>query len=147
VNGAAVKFDAGPVEVVPIQSFEVPTVWLEIEELIAEICRLNLNRFAPHDFYRLLLTKECQLWVARRVNKIIAIGITAIRAFPHGKAAQVLGITGKEIDSWIKFEPMLLDWARGEGCSAIDGIARAGWKRKVKGWNEVGVVLTRSLAN
>ena len=59
----------------------------------------------------------------------------------------MIGITGKEIDSWIKFEPVLLRWAIGEGCTAIDGIARAGWKRKVKGWNEVGIILTRSLAN
>lgn len=135
------------VELVPVPSFRVPLVWDDIATHIKEILDLNLNRFSADDLYLELLRRKMQLWLIRRGKKILMVGVTVIRVYPTCKAANVIGISGTDIDSWIRFEQDLLKWARGEGCIGIEVVARKGWTRKLRGWKELGVVLSREIGD
>ena len=137
----------GTVELEPVPSYRVPLVWDDIESHIKEILDLNLNRFTADDLYLELLNKRMQLWRVIRGKKTLMVGVTMIRVYPTCKAANVIGISGTDIDSWMRFEPDLLKWARGEGCVGIEVVARRGWLRKLQGWKELGVVLSRPLGD
>jgi hypothetical protein len=137
----------GTVELEPIVSTRVPLVWDDIQPHVEEIIALNLGRISADDLYLELLQRKMQLWLIRRGKKVLMAGVTVIRVYPDCKAANVIGISGTDIDSWMKFEAELLKWAKAEGCVAIDVVARKGWLRKLKDWQELGVVLTRNLGD
>ncbi len=137
----------GRLELEPIPSFRVPLVWDEIQDQIKEILTLNMDRISADDLYLELLSRRMQLWLVKRGRKILMVGVTVIRVYPNCKSANVIGISGTDMDSWLKFEPDLVTWARGEGCSGIDVVARKGWMRKLDGWRELGVVLSKQLGD
>ncbi len=125
----------------------MPVVWDDVEEHIREIAHLNLDRFTPDDLYAELLGRRMQLWCVRRGRKIVMVGITAIRIFPRGKVAYVIGVSGSEMEHWLHFQPDLLKWAKGEGCQAVDAVVRKGWTRLLKDWKPIGEVISRSVGD
>lgn len=147
LNSSAANGRADKVELDPVLSVRVPLVWDDIQSHIAEIVALNLGRLSAEDLFIELIARRMQLWLVRRGRKILMAGITTIRVYPDCKTANVIGISGTDIDSWLRFEADIRTWAKGEGCVAIDVVSRRGWARKLQGWKEVGVVLTTSLGD
>lgn len=70
-----------------------------------------------------------QLW---RVPE--ACAVTTVQTFPRAKVCMILLCGGENMKAWIHHVDDICDWARKQGCDAVEIPGRRGWKR-VLNWD------------
>lgn len=130
-----------------IQPETLPDVWGAVRGLVQAACDGSSGKYVPADIIRLLASRHMQLWIVSTEDAPIAAVMTEIAVFPQRKVCRLLACTGEDFPSWLGFLDEIEAWARGHGCSAIEPLARPGWKRilKARGYAETHVILEKPL--
>jgi hypothetical protein len=124
----------------------VEDAWPACHALIEASCRKGGAEFTAGQ-----LRQECkagirQLWTIRQIGKgIVCAAVTSVMFFGGRKTVVWTALGGKNWDAWAHFEAIVAETAKHHGCEAIRGYCRRGWKRKLKDYREVGVILEREL--
>ena len=113
--------------------FEVISQADQLAPYIQEAAAGSNGKFLGVDIARLLARGEWQLWTAREAGQLKAVLMTRIVFYPQLKACQLLAAVGEERDAnMLPFMPDIEAWAKSQGCTLMEPIARAGWDRVLK---------------
>lgn len=122
---------------------KVEPLWPLVEPLLQKAIDRSLGEYLSGDIYGFLINQEMQLWIAG-TDGIDAAMVTQIVTYPRKKFCNVVLIGGANLKSWIDSQPILLEWAKEQGCTAVRSTGRRGWHR-VLGWKEAYTVSTKEL--
>jgi hypothetical protein len=103
----------------------------QLRPLIRKLEPYLEGRFDEDSLVETLKGGSMDLWVAVTDNdKIIAIQITQVQSYPLKKVLFSLFTAGENMALWAdKMTEALVDIARENGCSSIEGRGRPGWRR------------------
>jgi len=85
-----------------------------------------------------------QLWCSQNDKEIEAALVTTIQNKGHIRWCLLLAAGGSNLDEWVKWLPIVEDWARESGCDEMRIYGRRGWARKI-GYTEVYTKMVRTL--
>lgn len=91
-----------------------------------------------------LATGTKQLWGFKE-GVVLGIAVTEILQTPKGPCCWIYGAAGTETTKG-QIDAILASieaWAKGIGCSRVMLQGRQGWRRRLKGYSDVGVVLEK----
>jgi hypothetical protein len=107
----------------------------ESKLLLAEALKLDLK------------ASKRQLWGYEDGSKVTGVAITEVYDTPAGKACEVVGACGTESERG-QIEAIFAEikkWALLIGCKRIRFGGRPGWKRRLKGFKQVGIILEQEI--
>ena len=89
---------------------------------------------------------EAQLWAVFDGEKAILAAVTQLHITNGVKEAFCWQMGGDFKRAKAVLLPLFIDWARAEGCAAVEINGRIGWMRELRDWKAVSVVLRKELA-
>jgi hypothetical protein len=113
--------------------------------MISRACLSTNGRFASDDVKKWLDEGSWQLWVAEKDGAICALCTTEILIYPRLKVCRVNMVTGKGRKLWQEFNVKIEYWAKEQGCQIIESLARKGWARIYKDYQQSHVFLEKKL--
>lgn len=87
-----------------------------------------------------------QLW-GYQDEVVTGVAVTQVYDSPKGKVIEIYGACGTESERG-QIEQIMTAieaWARELGCTRVRFGGRHGWKRRLKGFREVGIILEKEL--
>lgn len=127
-----------------IPADRVPQAWPEVADWIAEACASMKGRYSPGDVLDALLSKDWQLWLARKDGKTVACCVTQIVNYPRKRYGRINIGCGAGREDWQHFRHTLEEWAKAHGCHGMETDARPGWERVFTDYTKTHVFLERS---
>ena len=94
---------------------------------------------------------SAQLWVAWKeprdavVRQAEAVLVTYIVVSKAAKVCQLWLCSGTDRENWKHHMGTIEAWARHEGCTALEAVARPGWKKVLNGFKLTHVILEKRL--
>lgn len=125
----------------------IDLVWPEVKPLLLNALEYADNKFTADDIYKFLKEREMQLWVVYTNKGMICCCITQIIIFPHHKRLAIPFVSGIEMFKWLHFYETIIDWAKQNNCTCVEGYARPGWEKVLKkyGFKKIYSIITAPL--
>jgi hypothetical protein len=123
----------------------VPLLWGMVSPFIASALEKSQHDYKLEDVYDCLIKKDMQLWVWNKGDEIVACGVTTITSYPNRKICAMPFVGGTKMREWIKAEPLIIAWAKAQGCTQLEGYCRPGWKKVLPHWGIVWNTMRRSI--
>lgn len=126
------------VRLVGVAAVEVADIWPRVSLILNPAIKRSGGRLSRGSVLEGLLKRDMQLWLAVDQG-IKGAAVTQICIHPTGmKTLSALLVAGVKFDDWGHLWGKIEDWARERGCEKSEiPRGRRGWKRKLKGWNEM----------
>ena len=119
----------------------LPEWWERAKPALEDMARASNGRESLETIRDALIDGRNQLWHEKG-----AFALTAIDDHPTGLVTfSFLGLVGKDREAWLGVLDEMLDWAREQGCTMVQTLARPGWKRVLKDWEMTHVFLEREI--
>ena len=130
-----------------VRADEIMAFWSEIAPLIEKLTARTGGRFRAVDLAKAVIARDIQLWAALDDGHVSAIATTEIINYPQRRIGRFLATSGEDIERWIGHVGAIEEWARQNGCTAMEAVARKGLERVMKphGWTCTHVVLEKDL--
>lgn len=126
---------------------EVWRVWPGVAEWIDSAYKAA-DEIMPLDILDQLRSGHRQLWVAwGDEQRVLCAVLTRIVQLRSGRALQVTGCGGEQVERWSDLITTLESFAKDEGCTKIQVSGRPGWARLYRnsGYRATRVVIEREL--
>lgn len=130
-----------------IQRSEINAVWEEVRPWLEAACETSRGKFDAEDIRAGLLSGEDQLWIWKSPTAF-AVGITRLSNYPKQRVCNLRIVTGENMAEWAQpCIETIEQWARANGCHAMEFCARGGWERFLtrRGYDRTHVFLERTL--
>lgn len=124
-------------------SHEIPIVWDKVEPLIQRAIDRGSN-YCVDDILEGLCNGSMQLWTYVKDSEIRAAMVTCVQEKDGERYLLFLAMGGDSIDVWMKYLPIVEEWAAGEGCTEARIYGRPGWARRT-GYEIQYVKMTKRL--
>lgn len=110
-------------------------LWPEAEALLGDEGQLLLTA---------LNDGLATLWVA--IDGVVKMAlVTELIDTSQGRECFLRLIGGYDRGEWLPFLANVIEWARAQGCVALEGTMRPGWERVLPDWKKTAVVLRREI--
>ncbi len=123
---------------------QVARLWPHIAHYIARaMARGGMGRFA--DVEADVLAANAYLWVATEAGAILAAAVTKVTGEGRARVCTIVACGGHD---WPRFGFLIAgleNYARAEGCAAVEICGRPGWQRRLEGYRTVKVVIRKGL--
>jgi hypothetical protein len=88
-----------------------------------------------------------QLWVAydKDQREVVAAAVTEVAEYPTRKVGRVILLAGRNLNQWIGFVGRFEQWARDEGCAALEFVGRRGWGRVFRDYEPIEHTFSKEL--
>jgi hypothetical protein len=132
----------------PVRSLDVDAIWPLVRPFIERALAAGDGGHAAEDVRRLCAARDAQLWLGLGAGGLEMVAVTEIRGLPRTRIARVWLLAGIDARGWIEeCLPAIEDWARAEGCAALELVGRKGWLRRLPaaGWSHTQVVMRKEL--
>lgn len=132
---------------VGIPSHQLCDIWDRVEPFIVSACARSNGKYLPADVAKALLARDMQLWTSINGETVEAILVTQIVNYPRKRVCQLLIATGEDAEHWTPFIEQIEEWAKEQGCQAVEPVPRPGWERILKryGYEKTHVFLWKDL--
>jgi len=110
-----------------IQSDFIDHWWKVVEPLLAPAIERSLGMLTNDSVYKLLKSKDMQLWISIKDGVTEAAATTQILTYPKVKVLALPLIGGKNRNNWLLFEPTFHEYGKSFGCTYLEGYFRMGW--------------------
>ncbi len=129
---------------------DLPFIWPQARPYVAKALeRDGRNCYWPEDVLKALLDATCRLWISwdDEGKRVEAAVVTETIQYPRRLALRLWLIGGENMKKWGRpLRDMLEEYARSQGCDAIEGGLRKGWLRiGGEGWRETGITFEKRL--
>ena len=104
----------------------VHTIWDDIKEYID---RTEDQDTSTSSVYKALTEGYWHLWVAIGDTGIVCAATTSFVFYPSGKMCRVETVGGDGMDKWLFALKEIEEWAKLNGCIAMDIFGRKGWEK------------------
>ena len=134
-------------KLVPVLAAQVTSVWPLVAPDLSKAIKRADGVMTEETVFKALLTRDMQLWTAwDEQGELEAAAVTQIVCYPGKTVCAIPLIGGKKRDDWLVFQPQFEEWARANGCDALEGYARPGWLRVLSDdWRHCWTVIRRDL--
>jgi hypothetical protein len=132
---------------VPVPSHLVPQCWGSVVGLISLACERSA-KFTVESIRKELEEKALQLWlIVEPDNPLVqCVVVTEILNHPNGRRYCNIRIaTGRGGKDWAFHIAEIEEWARQNGCHAMELLTRPGWERVLKDYRKTHVQLEKDL--
>ena len=118
-------------------------VWEDVEKLIKKALD---GCYESKDIYNGLMQDRFQLFISWEKFKVESAVITEIAAYPRKKICRYFLAGGNNLDNWlIPIQETIEQFAKKNGCKAIEVAGRKGWLRKLKGYKQKIYLMSKEL--
>lgn len=94
------------------------------------------GEFDHTDFCASCQTRDMQLWLIGKPERVVGAITTEITLYPHRKHLRVITLAGTEFEQWVELANETMDaYARSLGCDAIECYTRRGFVKKLEPFN------------
>lgn len=121
----------GDIQLLNVPQEGVLQAWPLVEPLIARAAaqtrKCNLSHLRSQ-----LAEGGAQLWAIWEPTSeaVLAAFVTTLQSYPTGwNTARVVLLGGERMESWRHLLRQVEEWARSEGCDALEIVGRKGWQR------------------
>jgi len=128
-----------------LEPSDVEALWGDIEPFLVRSLKHAEGELVPDDLIPHLDDGKLRVWIAVVDKEIIASMVTEIIQYPRKKIVRVITLSGKDMDSWYNFLPLLEGYAISNDCSSLEAWTRKGMARKLKDWKQSYCVITKDL--
>lgn len=115
--------------------------------MILDIVERSKGRMTERGLLDEILAAETQLWLSYRDGKPEAVVLTEIVNYPDTRTCKLFAVTGHNRKNWVGFLPVIEEWARAQGCKAMEAFARPGWERDLPDYKRTHVLLEKDLSD
>lgn len=139
--------DAPPTMLMGIPPDIVPAFWQIAAPMVGRAVEHADGRYDIDDVLAALLARDMQLWLAvdSRSMAVEAACVTEIVAYPREKRCGLVFCAGRDMNRWLRHLSEIGDWAREQGCVALELQGRPGWERRLRDWQKTHVLLSKRL--
>ncbi len=134
-------------QLLPVPAADVAAIWPIVAPDLRRAIKRSDGAMTEEHVIKCLLNRDMQLWTAWDNGELEAAAVTQIIVYPGRKVAGIPLIGGRKRNDWLVFQPLFEEWARANGCDALEGYARPGWLRVLTGWRHCWTVIRRDLGH
>lgn len=120
-------------------------IWPLVKPMIEKACQRNNGRYDADNVKEWLDKGAWQLWIAKDGEKIKALCLTEIAIYPKMKVLRVNMVTGYDRQEWQHAKNLIEYWGKEMGCQKIESIARKGWGRIFKDYQQTHIFIEKEL--
>ena len=124
---------------------DITYVWDDALPLLNKALKHSEGELEAEDLIKHLDKGDLRMWVAMQDNEIIACMVTEIITYPRKKIVRVITLSGKDMDMWYDFLPVLEGYAVNNECSSLEAWTRKGMTRKLKDWKHSYDIITKDI--
>lgn len=111
-----------------IPAMLVDRFWPYAEPYIKRALDHASGEFTHEDLKHFCKDHMVQLWLVSEGNRIVAAVTTEIVNYPRRKHCRVITLAGSKAPEWTPLmDTILMDWAKSEGCHAMEAFVRKGY--------------------
>lgn len=111
---------------IPQQAVE--SLWGFAEPFIKRALDHTFGEVSAEDMKRMCLSRDMQLWMVLRENRVCGAGTTMIIDHPQMKVCRIVALAGAEFKLWKDVAHMSIEvWAAEQGCVAVECYVRRGF--------------------
>lgn len=131
-------------QILCVDPTRISEAWPLVRSAIeAAFNKVDIGRF--DELQNDVLNGDALLWLVHRDSKVLAAIVTQITLSQKSKVCMVSALAGSGRGEWLHLEAKIAAYAKDAGCVAMRMIGRRGWKRVLRDYAEIGVVLERQL--
>ena len=106
----------------------VELFWKFAEPYIKRALDHTVGEFKPADIKMYCKDRVIQLWLISEGERVIGAATTELITYPQGKHCRVVTLGGSKAVEWMPMlDVVLLEWARQQGCVAMEAFVRKGF--------------------
>jgi hypothetical protein len=106
----------------------VERFWPYAEPYIKRALDHTSGEFRPEDIQSFARDSYIQLWLVNEGNRVVGAVTTEIVTYPNRKHCRVITLAGSKAAEWTGLvDTIIADWARSEGCNAVEAFVRKGY--------------------
>lgn len=109
---------------------DIDSIWQDVAPLIDLAMEYSDGKMSTSDVYEAIKSREYQLWIVPG-----GVWVTRIVSYPQSRRLEMIAGAGQWRD-WLTHGQQVIDWAKYNGCDAVELIGRPGWGRKT-GFEEI----------
>lgn len=125
---------------------KVEAAWPHLQGFMPAVVESARGKIEAEDIQALCKQGMMQLWAAiDEDGSPKAIALTEIAQYPRQKIGRVTACIGRDMDQWLHLLSGIEAWAKEQGCSSMQHIARKGYAKKLHDYKLTHVLLERAL--
>ena len=123
---------------------ELDSLWPKIEHLIERGLKRGNGGYSAADIRRAIARRKKQLWLG--VPDAGWALVTQLDLYPAGKVCHIFLLAGRMPRGWQTILFHVEQWAKSEGCKAIELRGRIGWRRRLPDYFQPAIYMRKELA-
>lgn len=125
---------------------KIGAVWPHVQKHLESMAERSRGKVTAEDIAALCASGHMTLWVVLDDDGThLATAATELFDYPRKRVCRITGLVGEHFDKWLHHIEDIENWARSQGCMAMQNLARKGWARKVPDYVLTHVLLERDL--
>lgn len=117
-------------------------IWQQVAPLLQPALD---NTYDIMDIEKGLQENRFQLFISWN-NKVESAVVTEIAVYPRAKVLRYFLAGGINLDNWLeKIQQVIEKFAKNNNCTQVEVAGRKGWVKKLKGYKEKAVLLSKDL--
>lgn len=117
-------------------------IWQQVTPLLQPALD---NTYDIIDIEKGLQENRFQLFISWN-NKVESAVVTEIAVYPRAKVLRYFLAGGTNLDNWLeKIQQVIEKFAKNNNCTQVEVAGRKGWVKKLKGYKEKAVLLSKDL--
>lgn len=117
-------------------------IWQQVAPLLQPALD---NTYDIMDIEKGLQENRFQLFISWN-NKVESAVVTEIAVYPRAKVLRYFLAGGTNLDNWLeKIQQVIEKFAKNNNCTQVEVAGRKGWVKKLKGYKEKAVLLSKDL--
>jgi len=128
--------------VTPVPKEDIFLIWQQVAPLLKPALD---NTYDIMDIEKGLQENRFQLFISWN-NKVESAVVTEIAVYPRAKVLRYFLAGGTNLDNWLeKIQQVIEKFAKNNNCTQVEVAGRKGWVKKLKGYKEKAVLLSKDL--
>ena len=108
--------------------------WDILKEPLKKAFETGQHECDLSDYLARALTRQAQIWVFQEEpsNNILGVGLTQFLQYTNYKTLHIVAVGGIEWDKWADCYYIVEQFAKDNGCKAVEQWGRRGWTKLLK---------------
>ena len=137
-------------KIIKLQPSQALEHWPTISKLLSRVISHGQGESTLTDYMQKILNNYAQCWVVIDTeDSIVGAGLTEFLQYARHKTLHIIAFSGSDFEEQSKVFPTVEQFAKDNGCKAIEQWGREGWAkvlpRYVPGFKQAYVVMRKDL--
>ena len=130
---------------------DLAAAWPKVSPWLASMANTSKGKFSLESIAVAIATGQWQLWAYAPAGAVKACYVGRILEFPHKRVYEPIALAGADMladrAEWLAILAFIEDWARAEGCQAMQVLGAPGFERFAAscGYAKTHVMLEKEL--